>query len=68
MKSRTALTLMDLVIAVALAVILTAVMYLFSRWNRETTPFREHITGFHGIDCAANAASRRLCQELGVSR
>lgn len=68
MKTRHALTLMDLIIAVVLAVVLTAVVFLIGRWNRDRTPFREHITGFHGIDCTANAATRRRCRDLGVAQ
>lgn len=68
MKSRRALTLMELLIAVAVAVVLTAVMFLLNRWTRESTPYREHITGFHGIDCNANATNRRFCKELGVEQ
>ncbi len=66
MKSFRAFTLMDLLLAVAIAVILTALLILVNRWTRESTPFREHITGTHGIDCSVNAANRRFCKELGV--
>lgn len=66
MKARRALTLLDLLIALLVSVVLTALLYFVSRWNRETTPYREHITGFHGIDCSANATNRKFCKELGV--
>ena len=66
MTSHRALTLMELLIAVVVAVVLTSAMFVIGRWSRESTPYSEHIGGFHGIDCSANAATRRFCRELGV--
>ena len=68
MKSERALTFPDLAIALLVSIVLTALLFLVGRWTKETTPFKEHITGFHGIDCSANASSRKYCKELGLTQ